>query len=150
MPVSSGKCNYNGVEIFNKDGYPLALDICGEFLLSVKNTSTKLTLEEARTYHAVRLHPPGQDNIVYRIPTLDEWKLIEKYMREIQDKMEYLRANTRTVLPVDEILLDEMWALDTSNITWCCASFGPDYKVRFRDCSRYSRITLREIFDICQ
>lgn len=150
MPVSSGKCNYSGVEIFKKDGYPLALDICGEFLLSVKNTSTQLTLKEAKTYHATRLHPPGQDNIVYRIPTLDDWKLIEKYMREIQDKMEYLRANTRTVLPVDEILLDEMWALDTSNITWCCASFGLDYKVRFRDCSRYSRITLREIFDICQ
>lgn len=148
MPVSSGKCNYNGVEIFKKDGYPLALDICGEFLLCVKNTSTELTLEKAMTYHAVRLHPTSQDNIVYRIPTVDEWKLIEKYMREIQDKMEYLRANTRTVFPVDEILLDEMWAL--KGYDTCCASFGLDYKIRFRECSPYSRITLREIFDICQ
>ena len=149
MPVSSGKCNYNGVEIFKKDGYPLALDICGEFLLCVKNTSTKITLKEAMTYHALPLHPLGQDKIVYRIPTVDEWKLIEKYMREIQDKMEYLRANTRTVLPVDEILLDEMWALKGYD-TCCCASFGLDYKIRFHDCSQYSRITLREIFDICQ
>ena len=149
----SGKSIANGsygVTVFDKPGYPLAICVCGEFYLKIKEEFQYISWESAEA--TVRAKNGGRclgNQVKFRIPDLNEWRLIQKHIEEIEKLMRgvYMSAGLR--LNGDTLIGKGMWT--TRHDMKCAITFvRGTLDIRLKETLKDDTETLRLIYDICQ